>query len=144
MRQKPVTDDLDPAYLANVARVRAAAFYRDALRRAERCPELMGELGEPPEADLPKGGIMSLTEGTPVERKVAREYLPMMMKMMRAEHPVGDADRFAYLSVALRGPKGRGDLTLFASAVAESWRVHVLEVAVQGRRDPINLLSPGS
>jgi hypothetical protein len=40
MQQPAVTDALDPGYLANVARVRSASFYADALRPAERSREL--------------------------------------------------------------------------------------------------------
>ena len=143
MRQKAVTDDLDPGYLANVARVRAAPFYREALVRAETCPELTAELGEPLEAELPKGSIKSLSEGTRVERMVTQAYLATMLKMMGIDNPLGDADQFAHVSVMIRGPKGNGKLILFASCVGDSWTFHSLDVVVEGKQVRVSLMPPG-
>src|SRR5687767_6524265 len=120
MQQKAVTADLDPGYLANVTRVRAAAFYRDALALAEKCPDLIAELGQPLEADLPKGSISSLSEGTSIERAVTQKYLATFMEMMGIANPIGDADEFAHISVVLRGPKGQAKLILFASGIGDS------------------------
>jgi hypothetical protein len=140
MRQKAVTDDLDPGYIANATRVRASTFYRDALARAESCAELIAELGEPLEADLPKGSIKSLSEGTAVERAVTQKYLATMLEMMRVDSPMEDADEFAHVSVVLTGPKGHGNLILFASSVGDSWTFHSLDIAIDGREDRIPLL----
>jgi len=140
MRQKAVTDDLDPGYLANVTRVRASAFYREALLRAESCTELIAELGVPLEADLPKGSIKSLRDGTPVERAVTGKYLATMLEMMRVNDPMDDADEFAHISVVLTGPKAHGKLILFASGVGGLWTFHSLDVAIDGREDRIKLM----
>ncbi|MBC7785745.1 MAG: hypothetical protein H7144_18110 [Burkholderiales bacterium] len=140
MRQKAITGDLDPGYLANVKRVRGSSFYRIALDRAEESLELLAELGQPLEADLPKGSIKSLSEGSPVQRSVTQKYLTTMLEMMGAGNPVGNTEHFAHISVVLRGPKGKGKLILFASGIGDSWTFHSLDVVIEGREERIPLM----
>ena len=139
MRQKAATDDLHPSYLANLARVRAAGFYRDALRYAEDSAELVGVLGEPMEADLPKGGIWLPGEDRLPGDELTRKYL----QIVGMDHAVGDADKFAHVSVVLRGPKREAKLMLFATGTGDDWRFHWLHVEVDGPQVRIELLPPG-
>src|SRR5215218_4307571 len=108
MRQKAATDDLDPSYLANLTQVRAAGFYRDALRYAEDSPDLVAALGDPLEADLPKGGIFLLKGDSLLGDKLTQKYL----QALGIDHSLGDAEKFAHVSIVLRGRKGEGKLNL--------------------------------
>jgi hypothetical protein len=140
MRQKPATDDLDPDYLANLTRVRAASFYRDALRYAEDCLDVVEVLGEPMEADLPKGGIFLLEDDHLLGNRLTQKYL----QTLGIDHPLGGAEKFAHVSVVLRGLKGKGKLLLFASGTGDGWRFHWLLVEVDGPGHRIELLPPGA
>jgi hypothetical protein len=142
MRQRAVTDDLDPSYLANVTRVRASGFYRDALRYAEDSPDLVAALGEPIEADLPKGGIFLLEDDPDLGNELIDEYLRIVLQRTGIDNPVGDAEKFAHVSVVLRGPKREGKLILFASGTGDDWLFHWLQVEVDGLKDGISLLPP--
>jgi hypothetical protein len=87
--------------------------YRDGLARAQASPEVRAALGEPIKA------------GWFVQGKV------------NVSGPSGNAD----LSVPLSGPKGKGTLYITAKKQAGKWEYEVLEVAVDGRQERINLLN---
>jgi hypothetical protein len=95
--------------------IKSTDAYREALTRAQASPEVRAALGEPVQAGW-------FTQGK-----------------VNVSGPSGDAD----LSVPLSGPKGKGTLYITAKKQAGRWEYEVLEVAVDGRQDRINLLDSG-
>jgi hypothetical protein len=95
--------------------IKSTDAYREALARARSSPEVRAALGEP------------ITAGWFVQGKV------------NVSGPTGDAD----LSIPLSGPRGKGTLYLTARKQSGRWEYEVLQVAVEGRQDRIDLL-PGS
>jgi len=90
--------------------------YRVALARARGSPGVVHELGEPIEAGWWISGSINVTG------------------------PSGSAD----FETPLHGPSGRGTLYVTAEKRAGRWQYKVLEVAVEGKSDRINLLSEGN
>lgn len=87
--------------------------YRDGLAKATSSPEVRAALGEPVKPGYFVSGKVNVTGSS------------------------GDAD----LSVPLSGPQGKGTLYLTAHKSAGRWEYQVLQVAVEGRQDRIDLLT---
>lgn len=93
---------------------RRSEVYAEAIARATSDPEVRRELGEPVRAGWWVSGRLSVTG------------------------PSGEA-RFA---TPLYGPEGQGSLSAHARKVRGRWNFDVLEVAVEGRIEPIRLHGP--
>lgn len=93
---------------------RRSEVYAEAIARATSDPEVRRELDEPVRAGWWVNGSLSVTG------------------------PSGGA-RFA---TPLYGPEGQGTLSVHARKVRGRWNFDVLEVAVEGRIEPIRLQGP--
>jgi predicted anti-sigma-YlaC factor YlaD len=100
-------------FFAVMAGVKSTDAYRGAVERATSSPAVHAALGEPVEPGWLVSGNVSVNGSS------------------------GDAD----LSVPLSGPRGKGTLYATAHKRAGRWEFQVLEVAVEGRQDRIELLS---
>jgi len=87
--------------------------YQVALARARTSPGVVRELGEPVEPGWWVSGSINVSG------------------------PSGHAD----FETPLHGPSGRATLYVTAEKEAGRWHYKVLEVAVEGKNDRINLLS---
>jgi cytochrome oxidase complex assembly protein 1 len=94
---------------------RSSDAYATAVTRARTSPAVVHELGEPIEVGWWVTGSLNLNRSS------------------------GSAD----LSLPLRGPSGRGTLYVTAAKHAGRWEYSVLEVAIEGRDERINLLGEG-
>jgi hypothetical protein len=139
MYQAPVRDDLDPGYIANVISVRAESFYVDALRLAETSEPLLEVLGAPLRAELPRGGINYLRQGTPVERDVAKMLLEITLRAMGRVDTSPDIEKFGHVSIVLRGPKAEGNLIVLAFGDDGEWTFQAVVVEIEGRAERIEL-----
>jgi hypothetical protein len=86
--------------------------YADAIAHARSSPAVLHELGEPVEPGWWVSGSINITGAT------------------------GSAD----FATTLRGPIGRGTLYVTAEKEAGRWKYRVLEVAVEGKSERIDLL----
>ncbi|MEJ2747030.1 MAG: cytochrome c oxidase assembly factor Coa1 family protein [Anaerolineae bacterium] len=93
--------------------IKSSDVYQGALTEATTNSELINTLGEPIKAGLIPSGSISVENGT------------------------GEAS----LSIPISGPKGKGTLYVEATKSAGTWTYTVLEVAVDGRSDRIDLLA---
>lgn len=93
--------------------IKSTDAYREAVDRAKSSPQVQTELGEPVKAGWLVSGSVNVSG------------------------PSGNAD----LSVPLSGPKGKGTLYVTARKRAGHWQYEVLEVAVEGRPQRIDLMS---
>ena len=87
--------------------------YSDAIAHARSSPAVVHELGEPIEPGWWVTGSINVTG------------------------PSGSAD----FATTLRGPVGRGTLYVTAEKQAGRWKYKILEVAVDGKTERIDLLS---
>jgi len=86
--------------------------YSDAIAQARSSPAVLHELGQPIEPGWWVSGSINITG------------------------PTGSAD----FATTLRGPIGRGTLYVTAEKQAGRWKYKVLEVAVEGKSERIDLL----
>ncbi|MCB9443789.1 MAG: hypothetical protein H6669_06090 [Ardenticatenaceae bacterium] len=93
--------------------IKSSDVYQTALSEATTNSELVNTLGEPIKAGFFPSGSISI------------------------ENSTGQAS----LSIPISGPKGKGTLYVEATKSAGTWTFTVLEVAVDGQPERINLLS---
>ena len=92
------------------------APYRDAVAMARGDASVREALGEPVETGILAQINVQVTDGTGSAR----------------------------LSIPLRGPKGKGTLHVEATKSGGRWTITHLEISVQGRPEPIDLLKKGT
>jgi len=92
--------------------MKSSDAYAQALEAAQEHPAIVEALGEPMEPGFLPGGSINVTG------------------------PTGQAD----LSIPIKGPKGSGTIYLSATKSAGIWQFSILEVAVEGREERIELL----
>ena len=98
--------------LGAIEMFRATDVFRDAMVQVRSSPAVVRELGEPIEPTWLVSGSINSNDSS------------------------GNAD----FAIALKGPSGRGTLYVKAEKNAGRWNYTVLEVAVDGKTDRIDLL----
>ncbi|NJN68336.1 MAG: hypothetical protein HC884_17310 [Chloroflexaceae bacterium] len=92
--------------------LKSSEVYLAALERAQQDPRVTSELGTPIEPGMMVSGSISFDGSS------------------------GNAD----LSIPLTGPNNSGTLHVVAEKRGETWNYSVMEVTVEGKMEPINLL----
>jgi len=100
--------------------IAAAAF--GSIKSSDVYKQAMAEVGSHPE--------VANTLGTPIEAGW------LVSGSISVENAAGDAN----LAIPISGPKGKGTLYVEATRSAGVWTMNVIQVEVDGRAEPINLL----